>query len=136
MLKTPTVSDELVRKALDQLAHLEASLIAGFISGQAFQTGVETLWACTAGLHSDRDFSDLMNDASKVARKLNKAPAISVFRNGVDLAITIRHDDEVRMILAKAGKVASKVCQSIDESVEYERGFAERLKEKGLERVA
>lgn len=123
-----TVEEELHRKALDQIAGLEASYEAGRITAQSFRIGVETVWGCLGGMVKSRDFEDLMRAANALVRELPDAPLIRVLVKDDHGIITVRKHEKIAVYTIE--KMSPRMAHEYpvdDEAIAHVARFADAV---------
>lgn len=116
MEHTPTLQEEIVRKAYETIEKLETDRERGAITPAQFGYGVDILWSAAAGL-VDSDFVTAMEYLNE-KRKPAETKLVLMNEAGVVVRITHNHKDRVTYTVFVPGKNATNHVFDYKDSID------------------
>lgn len=135
-MSLPTVHDELYRKAVDQLAHLQSAYEADRLSAEGFKVGVETIWEILGGVIDTDEFKDLIHAANVEVASLQIEPRIKVLTRAGGQMVIRRAGEQVRITLGAPVKTSDHQFDMEGEAIEYASRIERAATTKGFQREA
>lgn len=136
-MSLPTVQDELFRKAVDQLAHLQSSYENDRITAESFKVGVETIWEILGGVLDTTDFRTLMQAANGEVKNLSPEPRIRVLTKGEHRIEIERKGERIQVhTLLKVARTREQTFDMEGEAIDFAHRAEQTFNTKGFQREA
>ncbi len=134
-MQPASIQDELWRKALDQIAHLQAAHEDDRISAESFKVGVETIWAVLGGVVDTKDFQDLMHEANQEVSTLRIEPRIRVLQKDDRLVMIERRGECIKLHAGRVPSHQEKTFGMEGDAIEFAKQTEQDVISKGFART-